>query len=237
MTRRRWIADRVEGNRAYLRGDHARHLAQVLRAQAGQEFDIATGTSVRRGRVVEASPTQVIFELEGGVDVPSRPEVTLLLAIFRFERMEWAIEKCTELGVERIVPVVSARTEKHLAMAAGKRAERWRRIARQAAEQSRQWSVPEVAHPIELKAALALDVPAKIVLAEWHADLSLKQALSNGMSRLALALGPEGGWTESELRAFCESGWVAASLGTTILRTETAAIAALAVVRAELGNL
>jgi 16S rRNA (uracil1498-N3)-methyltransferase len=234
MTRRRWIADRVEGNRAYLSGDHARHLAQVLRAQPGQEFDIATGRAVRRGRVVEASPTQVIFELGSDIEVSSRVGITLLLSIFKFNRMEWAIEKCTELGVERIIPVVSARTEKHLAMAAGKRAERWRRIVRQAAEQSRQPEVPDVAAPIQLEAALALDAPTKIVLAECHADLSLKQALSGGTSSLALAFGPEGGWTESELSAFRESGWIAATLGETILRAETAAIAALAVVRAEL---
>ena len=234
MTRRRWIADSVEGNRARLTGDHAHHLAQVLRAQVGQEFDIATGSAVRRGRIVEVKPTEVVFEIGDEVEVSPRPNVALLLSIFKFDRMEWVIEKCTELGVSRIIPVVSARSEKHLAIAAMKRAERWRRIVRQAAEQSRQLEVPAVEQPLGLKEALKIDATSKIVLAEFDADRPLRQSLVSGASKVALAVGPEGGWTEVELRMFRESGWTAASLGDNILRAETAAIAAVAVLMSEL---
>ena len=147
MTRRRWIADEVSGNRAALVGAHARHLAQVLRGQVGQEFDIATGESIRRGRISSITDDRVEFELGEVMPVNPAPRLTVVLSIFKFDRMEWAIEKCVELGVVRIVPVIADRTESHLAKAAQKRVERWQRIALQASEQSRRASVPEILQP------------------------------------------------------------------------------------------
>jgi len=150
--------------------------------------------------------------------------------------MEWAIEKCTELGVSRIVPVVSRRTESHLAAAAAKRVERWRRIALQAAEQSRRSAPPEISPPIKAKDAVALPGSLRILLSEVERDTTLTQVLRSQDCEgpILLALGPEGGWTEEEIKSFQENGWLSASLGGTILRTETASIAALAVTLAEL---
>ncbi|MGC2182814.1 MAG: RsmE family RNA methyltransferase [Terriglobales bacterium] len=236
MTRRRWIADEVSGNRAVLVGAHARHLAQVLRGRVGQEFDVVAGDIVRRGRIASVADDRVEFELGEAVRVPSTLNLTLVLSIYKFDRMEWAIEKCVELGVVRIIPAVAQRTEVHLARAAQKRVERWQRIARQAAEQSRRTSVPEVAQPVSLQEAVISCDGARIVLAESEEQMMLKDALhAKGESgQVALAFGPEGGWTESELKLFAEAGWIAASLGATILRAETAAIAATAITVAEL---
>ncbi|MGO9646467.1 MAG: RsmE family RNA methyltransferase [Terriglobales bacterium] len=234
MTRRRWIADEVSGNHAALVGPHAEHLSRVLRARVGQEFDIATGGEVRRGRITRIEPDRVELELGEIVPVSSSPQVTLALSIFKFDRMEWAIEKCTELGVASIVPVIARRTESHLATAAAKRVERWQRIVRQAAEQSRRNSPPEVSQPIKLKDALALPGSTRIVLSESEKDVMLKDSLQSTVSDVILALGPEGGWTASELDQFRDAGWSSASLGDTILRAETAAIAATAVVFSEL---
>jgi 16S rRNA (uracil1498-N3)-methyltransferase len=234
MTRRRWIADEVSGNLAILTGEHADHLARVLRAQVGQEFDVATGTVVRRGRIVGVVPGKVELELGEEVPVAAIPPVTLLLSIFKFDRMEWAIEKCTELGVAKVVPVIAQRTEKHLALVAEKRAERWQRIARQASEQSRRVSPPEISPPLKLKEAASLPGGCLIVLAETEKELMLMEALrSRTEGDIVLAFGPEGGWTEAELSLFREAGWTAASLGATILRAETAAIAATAITMAE----
>jgi 16S rRNA (uracil1498-N3)-methyltransferase len=234
MTRRRWIADEVAGNRAALVGSHAEHLSRVLRARVGQEFDIATGDQVRRGRITSILPDRVEFELAEVVSGFVSPRVTLALSIFKFDRMEWAIEKCTELGVTRIVPVIARRTETHLAAAAAKRSERWQRIAHQAAEQSRRAAPPEISPPIKLKDALALQGGVRIVLAESEQEVTLKDALRPANGEVVLAVGPEGGWTEAELSSFREAGWLFASLGGTILRAETAAIAAMAIVLAEL---
>jgi 16S rRNA (uracil1498-N3)-methyltransferase len=235
MTRRRWIAEEFSGSRAVLTGDHADHLVRVLRARVGQEFDIATGAVVRRGRILTVEEGRVEFEL--GEEVPAEPvtNVTLLLGIFKFDRMEWAIEKCTELGVSRIVPLIARRTDAHLASAAAKRAERWRRIALQAAEQSRRATPPEIAAPIKLQEAANLTGAMRIVLAESEQQTMLSDVLAaHSGGETLLAIGPEGGWADDELQLFLRAGWTSASLGPTILRAETAAIAAAAVVVSEL---
>lgn len=231
MSRRRWIADEVSGNRAVLTGDHARHLAQVLRAQIGQEFDISTGFEVRRGRITQAATDRVEFELGEIVHHPQSAPITIALSIFKFDRMEWAIEKCTELGIAEIVLLIAARSEKHLVDASQKRVERWRKIATQAAEQSRRMSPPAISAPIRLKDVLGKNSDARIILSEVEEELTLKDAVPGDASSLLLAVGPEGGWTEQELAAFREAGWKSASLGQSILRAETAAIAAVAICR------
>jgi len=229
MTRRRWIADEISDNHAALTGEHARHLVQVLRAQVGQEFDISTGAEVRRGRISGVHADRVEFELGEVVAHPAQSAITVALSIFKFDRMEWAIEKCTELGVERIVPVIAGRTESHLAAAAPRRVERWQRIARQSAEQSRRVSPPGISAPAKFDDLVAIPADSRIVLAETEDDRLLKDAVRHDAGTVLLAFGPEGGWKAQELAALRDAGWTAASLGDTILRAETAAIAAVAI--------
>jgi len=237
MTRRRWIADEVAGDRAALGGEHAAHLSRTLRVRVGQEFEVACGASVRLGTVASVSEDRVEFVLGEEISAVASVPITLLLAVFKFDRMEWAIEKCTELNVSSIIPVIARRTEKHLALAAEKRVERWRRIAREASEQSRRIEAPKIGDPIKLAEALNQAAELRVVLAETEREAGFTDILSETASggSLALAIGPEGGWAGDELEAFHKAGWISASLGTTILRAETAAIAALAIARAELG--
>lgn len=239
MTRRRWIADQVSGARACLLGRNAEHLARVLRVRPGQEFEISTGDAVRLARVVQVGDDRVEFELGELVPQAEPAQITLLLAVFKFDRMEWALEKATELGVAAVVPVIARRTEPHLASAAKKRVERWRRVAHEAAQQSRRVAPPEIGDPRPLKSAMAREADLRIVLAETEHGINLKQAFAQNSqlttrNSLALAVGPEGGWTSDELAAFTAAGWISASLGNTILRAETAAIAALAIAVSEL---
>src|SRR5215813_6279741 len=164
MTRRRWIADRVEGDRAFLLGPNANHLFRVLRAKAGQEFDVAANGMLRHGTIVHASMDQVEFALGAEVTSTALPHITVYLSIFKFDRLEWALEKLTELGVSSIHPVIAQRTEQHLAKAAEKRVERWRKLAREAAQQSRRVAPPEVEDPSPLKTAIAEEQGSRIVL-------------------------------------------------------------------------
>jgi 16S rRNA (uracil1498-N3)-methyltransferase len=235
MTRRRWIADQVGGDRAALIGSHADHLVRVLRARIGQKFDIAIGSAVRLGEIVSISEERVEFELGEELPALAITPVTLLLSIFKFDRLEWAIEKCTELGVARIVPVIAQRTQTHLQSSAERRVERWRRISREASEQSRRVAPTEVAAPVKLQEALTTSADLRLALSEVESAKSLKQALqeNSGSASVAIAVGPEGGWSPGEEELFCKSGWISVSLGPTILRAETAAIAAVAVVMAE----
>jgi 16S rRNA (uracil1498-N3)-methyltransferase len=229
MTRRRWIADEFSDNRAALTGDHADHLVRVLRVGVGQEFDIVTKDSVRRGRVLTVSPSRVEFELQEEIPAEAASNITLLLAIFKFDRMEWAIEKCTELGVARIIPAIARRTDAHLASAAEKRVERWRRIALQASEQSRRTAPPQISDPVKLAAAVQLPGALRIVLSETERQTRLRDIVAGSSSEMTLAIGPEGGWADDELALFENEGWTSASLGSTVLRAETAAIAAAAI--------
>jgi 16S rRNA (uracil1498-N3)-methyltransferase len=141
------------------------------------------------------------------------------------------------LNVSVIVPVIARRTEKHLAMAADKRVERWRRIARAASEQARRTAPPDIGDPVNLGAAVETAAGVRIVLAETEGEVQLIEVLHGRpeLQSLALAIGPEGGWVAEELLLFDRAGWIAASLGETILRAETAAISALAVARAQVG--
>jgi 16S rRNA (uracil1498-N3)-methyltransferase len=236
MTRRRWIADEFSEHHAELLGQNATHLARVLRARVGQEYDIVCGEVVRMGTIASVSEERVEFDLGETVSERDEREIVLVAAIYKFDRLEWAIEKCTELGVTRIVPVIARRTDSHLAAAAAKRLERWRRIAHEAAQQSRRLRPPQIDEAVKLNCALSLEAPTRLLLNENERSKNLRDALdwSKGevAAPIAVAVGPEGGWTGEELSQFSAAGWQSVTLGSTILRAETAAIAALAAVAA-----
>lgn len=235
MTRRRWIADTFTETSASLTGDQALHLARVLRAQPGQVFDVIANGFLRRAEVSSVSEQEVTFDLHEELEGDAALPVHMLLAIIKFDHYEWGLEKVTELGVARITPVIARRTEKHLAQAAAKRVERWRRIAREAAQQSRRTDIPKIDEPLALKAALMETGAAKrILLAETEQNNTIEHALHNEFATddrgdLAFAVGPEGGWTAEEMQMFSDGGWKHVTLGPRILRAETAAIAGLAI--------
>ena len=235
MTRRRWIADNWTAATASLTGDQAAHLARVLRAEPGQIFDVVAGGFLHRAEVTSVSEDEVLFTLHEELEADAALPLHLLLAVFKFDHMEWAIEKATELGVARITPILARRTEKHLALAAPKRAERWRRIALEASKQSRRTDIPEIVAPTNLMAALEQEKsPTRILLSETEQATALSAALAvssrpTGYESVALAIGPEGGWTPEEMALFTTHDWTPVTLGPRILRAETAAIAAIAI--------
>ena len=236
MTRRRWIADAWTPTTATLTGEQAAHLARVLRAEPGQVFDVVAGGFLHRAEITSVAEGEVVFALREELESDAALPLHLLLAVFKFDHMEWAVEKATELGVGVITPVLARRTEKHLALAAAKRVERWRRIALEASKQSRRTTVPEIADPVGLKQALEQEQsPTRILLSETEQGTTLAAALANAKasteeSDTALAIGPEGGWTPEEMALFTQHQWQPVTLGPRILRAETAAIAAIAIV-------
>ena len=234
MTRRRWIADTWSDTTATLKGEQAAHLARVLRAQPGQVFDVVANGFLHRAEIVTAREDEVVFALYEELEAEAALPVHLLMAIFKFDHLEWGIEKVTELGVARITLVIARRTEKHLSLAAAKRVDRWRRIVREASQQSRRSDVPMVDEPVALKQALeGVTAQTKLLLAETEQENLLSAALI-GANDIALAIGPEGGWAAEEMQLFAANGWKSVTLGPRILRAETAAIAALAVCASQL---
>ena len=243
MTRRRWIADTFSPEtghptHAALTGDQAAHLARVLRAERGQIFDVVAGGFLHRAEIVSVSPDRVEFILQEELESDAALPLHLYLAVFKFDHFEWAVEKATELGVASITPILARHTEKNLAKASAKRVERWRRIAHEASQQSRRTQVPEIATPMPLKLAIeAEQAVLRVLLSETEQTVTLREALSPGLevaSEVALAIGPEGGWTADEMALFTERAWTHVTLGPRILRAETAAIAAVAIAGATL---
>jgi len=238
MTRRRWIAERWDEATASITGTQAEHLSRVLRAEPGMEADVVAGGHVFHAEVAAIEPNEVRFNLISEVEADPALPVTLVMSIYKFDRLEWAIEKATELGAVAIVPVIARRTDKNLALAAQKRADRWRRIALEAAQQARRSDVPVIHDPSPLAERIRSSVEGvRVVLAEQERTTTLRAIIEDAlegaqdeMPVLEIAIGPEGGWTPEEEALFDANGWRAASLGPRILRAETAAIAALAVV-------
>ena len=218
----------------------AHHLGRVLRAQVGQLYELSDGEKVWLGRIESASRDRVEFALVEPI-VATAPflDTTLLLSIVKFDSFEWALEKATELGVGRIVPLAAGRSEKALVAAAEKRSERWKKILLEASQQSRRVRLPileEVQKPAKAFTEAAR-ADLRVILSERPEAPSLRTLLRGKRGRsVALAVGPEGGWLDEEFAAAKRSGFGAASMGELILRTETAVIAALASVNHELGD-
>jgi 16S rRNA (uracil1498-N3)-methyltransferase len=245
--RRRFFVERFEADAAILRGDSAHHLARVLRAEAGQLYELSDGQSVWLARTEKIGKDAVEFALVEQLPARRSPlKITLLLAIVKFDRFEWAIEKATELGVDEIVPVAASRSEKGLIAASAKRAERWQKILLESAQQSRRLSVPRLHESAPPRAAFHVaDGGIGLLLSELANAKPMREVLEpfvaalrpGQLVNLVLAIGPEGGWTEEEFVLARASRFADVALGENIMRTETAVSAALAASQYAFGNL
>ena len=222
-----------------MEGEAAHHLGRVLRAQTGQLYELSDGEQVWLGRIESVGRDRLQFALvEELPAVHPGVELTLLLAVVKFDAFEWAIEKATELGVSTIVPLAAERSEKALLSAAAKRAERWKKILLEASQQSRRVRVPVLGELVKPESAFASRRDGLRVMLSERADASPLRKVLQGQraTKATLAIGPEGGWTDAEFAAAQSCGFLEASLGRLILRTETAVIAALASLNYALEN-
>ncbi len=233
VARRRFFVEEIRGGSAELRGEEARHLTRVLRVEAGQRFEISDNERAFLAEIEEARGERVVFRVLEPVASPALPvRVTLCAALIKFDRFEWIVEKATELGVERILPVETTRSERGLFEASGKRTGRWLRIVRESSQQSRRVRVPEILPAVRFSAALETGAGHRFFLEEGSAPPLLHEIPEERQNTAALLLGPEGGWTDAERQAAHSAGWSAVSLGPQVLRAETAACAAMAVIMA-----
>jgi 16S rRNA (uracil1498-N3)-methyltransferase len=222
----------------------AQHLARVLRLAAGDALIIFNGRggefaaiidSVHRNQVTVRIGTHQAIERESPL------ATTLLQGIARGEKMDQIVQKATELGVTRVVPVLTARSTVRLdAAAAVRKQEHWLAVGIGACEQCGRNRVPEVARPMPLPAALAeASADIKLVLSPEEAATSLASrvtALEPGAHSVALLVGPEGGFDAEEVNLARMHGFISCRLGPRVLRTETAAPAALAALQIACGD-
>lgn len=221
----------------------AGHLLRVLRLDVGDACVLFNGDGFDYpARIVTAGKRDASVEL-GAPRAPgneSALRVLLLQAVARGEKMDWIVQKATELGVHGIVPVTSERTEVKLdAQRADKRLAHWRAIAAAACEQSGRARVPAIAPPQALAQALAaLPHDACRLILDPQADaIALGGLALAGDAVVAVAIGPEGGWSTRDLSQLAEAGFRGLRLGPRVLRTETAGLAAIAALQARYGDM
>ena len=237
--RRRFFVERFEGHRATLTGQTAEHLGRVLRAEPGQLYELSDGQRVFLARVerialAKRGEPRIEFFLVEPIPARESPlKISLLLSLIKFDRFEWCLEKATELGAAEIIPLNAARTDKALLSAAGKRMRRWEKILIESAQQSRRLKPPVLHSPLRAVDAFANCQSGWRVLLSESPDARPFDEIRHGREGncAALAIGPEGGWTEEEITTARAAGFLEVSLGENILRTETATLAALALLR------
>jgi 16S rRNA (uracil1498-N3)-methyltransferase len=224
---------------AELSGEDAEHLVRVLRAEVGQVYEISDNKNLYLAEVEIARKSQVTFKVLEDLPLPAaEAEIVLVAALIKFDRFEWMVEKATELGVAEIRPFEATRTERGLMQAAAKRSQRWEKIAHEASQQSRRAKLPIIAQAESFAQAIRHDASVKLFLDEDNETPILKSLpeVRDVTDRVALLLGPEGGWTPEERESALAAAWKSCSLGSTVLRAETAATAGLAIVRAAWPN-
>ena len=233
MSRRRFFVDSVRAGSAEIHGENARHLTRVLRVEPGQRFEISDYERAWLAEIVEARGEHVTFRVLEPVETAGLPaHIALYAALVKFDRMEWMIEKATELGVESIHPVECARSEKGLFEGARKRLERWQRVAREASQQSRRLRPPEIVEAVKWQPAINAPAGLRFFFEETTAPplLASLPRERHPQDLVNLFIGPEGGWTDTERQEAAAAGWQAVSLGPQVLRAETAALAAVSVI-------
>lgn len=251
MQRRRFYAapDAISGSRIDLARDETHHLARVLRLKVGDEAFVFDGCGREyRCRILALDTHRARLEMiEPLMDKIESPVfLTLAQALAKGEKFDFIVQKATELGVRRIVPLTTRYTDVKLSEeTSAKRLARWQRIALEALKQSGRRQLVDIAHPMTVAAFLessvppaALATPALLVFSE-RAGSSITTALAQAVDpqNVIACIGPEGGWSTAELAQFAAHGARAVTLGPRILRTETAALAALTLIQYARGDL
>ena len=233
-----------EGDRVRLNRAQAHQVRQVLRLGPGDGIVVLDG----RGAEYEVTLTAVGSKEAVGRVVSTRAavgepkvEITLFQSLLAREKFEWVLQKATEVGVAQIVPVLTERSLVRTKQIDENKLDRWRRIVTEAAEQSHRGRVPGIGQAIPFRAAVSsLSDFDRCLIAAPSEAASLREALRNpgrADPSIALLIGPEGGFTQDEVTPACEKGAVAVGLGPRVLRTETAAVVACALILYELGEM
>ncbi len=238
------IRDEIDGNRVTLTGDLHRHLTGSLRIAPGDDL-LLTEEGVRRHRaqVVSVDRTRLVATIRETTTPEERigPQLRLALAILKHDPMDWVVQKATELGVAAIQPLITERsTVRPEAHRAASQVARWLRIAREAAQQSERWTIPRVHEPTELRDWMRTHAgqSATFVLHERSSAPSLTTVEWNpSCMDVTLVIGPEGGWADREIEALQLHGCRCIGMGKSILRAETAALAAISLAQGRLGQL
>lgn len=235
------------GDEIVIAGEEAHHIIRVLRLGPGHSVSISDGKSVESLGVIsdiDIRDTKIkIRILDQNKSKETKPFITLLQALPKGEKFDWIIQKSTEIGVSKIIPVITQRTIVNiLPSKLERRMERWNKIAIEAAKQSLRMDIPQIGELSTFDASLREVEKHHLSIIPWEQEkeLSIRKALKSidgTVTKVAVFIGPEGGFSPEEVKKAKEMGAVSVSLGPRILRTETAAIAVCSILMYELGGM
>lgn len=236
----------IQGEKVFFNKEQSHHMSKVLRSAPGERVDVCTGDGTVYHAVLESfekdKVTAVIIGKEEHQQETAVP-ICLYQGMPKADKLEWIIQKCTELGISAIIPVETGRSVIHLdGEKAEKKIDRWQKIAQEASQQSKRVTIPKIGPYLTWKQFLPhvtqQDSEITIILWEDEQTHRLKEVLQEvdweKTKRINLVVGPEGGMSEGEVAQLREVGGVTASLGKRILRTETAGLAAVSMIEYEL---
>jgi 16S rRNA (uracil1498-N3)-methyltransferase len=233
------------GEQVRLSREQAHQVAHVLRLKAGDTITVLDGTGQEYDvTLTVVSSTEALGRITGQRPAAGEPavELTLFQSLLAREKFEWVLQKATEVGVAQVVPVLTERSLVRVKRMEANKLDRWRRIVAEAAEQSHRGRIPKLEQACTFPEAVAQrrDFDRCLIAVPFHEAPALRdtlRGLAGTEASIALLIGPEGGFTPEEVALACERGAVPVSLGPRVLRTETAAVVAAALVLYELGEM
>ena len=220
----------ISGNSVTITGGDATHISKVLRMEAGQYVTLCDGEGTDfDAKILSASKEEVVLSIQSSCLCPAEPSLSFVLfqGIPKQAKMDYIIEKCTELGISTIVPVSCERSVVEIknAQAEDKKLSRWRKIAAESVKQCGRGVIPEVTNVMSIKEAISYAEHLELSLAAYENEhqISLRELLTGKQPKsIGVFIGPEGGFSDSEIATFQKSHIPTVTLGRRILRTETA---------------
>lgn len=232
--------DQINNNEAIVTGDDYKHIVKVLRLKLGDDITLFDSNSMEYyGKIREINKKDIIVSINTSkkVNTESPIEITLLQGLPKADKMDYIIEKATELGVHRVVPVITERSQ----IRERDRKKRWDRIALEAAKQCGRTKPTIIENTLDFDNAISLYKQSELaIILQVNSEISAKNYIKKSLqapSNIVLFVGPEGGFTDNEVLLGNEMGFISLGLGPRVLRTETASLAVLSVLQFHYGDL
>mgnify|MGYP004507952685 FL=1 len=215
-----------------LSSDDSYHITKVMRMNVGDNIELVSNNKLYIAEIIKTTPSVIVKKNSIQESFDTNINIDIAQSIVVEQKMDYILQKGTELGVNKFIPLIVDRSVVKLNDKSDKKQKRWQTIVKEAAEQSKRLEVPTVANPCNIKELAKLDYDFKILCSVNETSKNIKTVLSNISisDRILVVVGPEGGFTNLEEQELIKNGFVSASLGNRVLRTETASLFVLSVI-------
>ncbi len=215
-----------------LSSDDSYHITKVMRMNVGDNIELVSNNKLYIAEIIKTTPNVIVKKNSIQESFDTNTNIDIAQSIVVEQKMDYILQKGTELGVNKFIPLIVDRNVVKLNNKSDKKQKRWQTIVKEAAEQSKRLEVPTVANPCNIKELAKLDYDLKILCSVNETSKNIKTVLSNISisDRILVVVGSEGGFTNLEEQELIKNGFVSVSLGNRVLRTETASLFVLSVI-------